>query len=204
MARISSADLAGIQQRMNAPTLSQQVGSDFEQEIAPSFAAYAQASLAWLAFMPLPMYPTHIRHPATGQILYARKGRAPFDVYGYTAKGVMVGAEIKANSDPHNALSIVKPDADGTGLQYHQLDALANLATHGGIARVIWCNAGQVGVLENDCLLAAHAVYMTSLEAELAGNRPAKGTRSIPWTQFKPVPLRPVAGLPIHDWLEVK
>jgi hypothetical protein len=56
----------------------------------------------------------------------------------------MVGAELKSTSKHEASLSIVKPKCDGSGLEFHQLDALALLARMGGIARVVWRQCRRV------------------------------------------------------------
>jgi hypothetical protein len=42
---------------------------------------------------------------------------------------------------------IVKPDKHASGIAYHQLAALALVARMGGMARIVWDNGGQIGVL---------------------------------------------------------
>lgn len=192
-------------------------GVAFEKQIEQSFEAYAKIGRAYLDFMPVPMSPCG-RRGAHGEPLYIPKGKAPFDVYGYapahppvgTAQApesqfaVFVGAELKASSKPETSLPIVKPDSHASGLAYHQLAALAQIARFGGIARIVWDNGGQIGVLANDAILAAHAIYEASFQSELRGNgRGATGSRSIKWEHFRAVDHANIGGTLCMDWLRI-
>lgn len=203
---------------------SRDVGQDFEERIEPTFDAYSKANRAYLAFMPVPTKAVMVN----GRMYRVGNGSAPFDVYGFVPRSfggepeyrpnneyeadpprrpvmnlaVMVGAELKATSKHETSLSIVKPKCDGSGLEFHQLDALALLARMGGLARIVWSNAGEVGVLTNEPILAAHAIYMASLASEGRGmGRGKLGTRSIRWESFIKVDFANVGGSIVLDWL---
>lgn len=163
----------------------QRAGTDFEHRIGESLAAYRQLGIAALDFMPIPMAPCGVlgKH---GNMLYTPKGKAPFDVYGMVmGTGLAVGCELKASSQPDTALAIVAADSGGKGIQAHQLDALALFAGNRAVARLVWNNGGQVGVIGNEAILSVHAAYQTSLAAEAGGRPPARGSRSIRWEMFK-------------------
>ena len=190
-------------------------GVAFEKQIERSFEAYAKIGRAYLDFMPIPMTPCGIRHPHTKAPLYIPKGKAPFDIYGHAPVetdatkdqkrlSLFVGAELKASNKPETSLAIVKPDAHASGLAYHQLAALALVARLGGIARIVWDNGGQIGVLGNDEVLAAHAIYEASLQTELRGKgRGPSGARSIRWENFRVVDFGNVGGVVCVDWLKL-
>ncbi len=78
------------------------------------------------------------------------------------------------------------------------------LARLGGIARVVWDNGGQIGVLKEEDILAAHAIYQASMDSEARGKgKGARGGRSIKWEQFMPVVDRNIAGVIGPDWLVI-
>lgn len=184
-------------------------GGHFEDKIGESLDAYAEAAIAYLDFMPLPMTPCGQRHPLTKAPMYIPKGKAPFDVYGHKPThlerlgqvAVFVGAECKSSSERETSLPIVKPLQHGKGLAYHQLDALALVAKLGGVARVIWDNAGEVGILDEAKIIHHHLVYSQSLAAEEGGRKPVMGSRSIPWASFQVVDYGFVGGKLVIDWL---
>lgn len=186
--------------------LAQRSGKDFEATIGESLEAYRRLGIAAMDFMPVPMAPAGVlgRH---GNMLYTPKGKAPFDVYGMIlGSGLAVGAELKASTQPDTALSIVAAESGGKGLQAHQLDALALFAGSKAVARLVWNNGGQVGVLENEGILSVASAYRSSLDAEATGRPPARGSRSIRWEMFKviEVEVRTVGGesAVLLDWLD--
>jgi hypothetical protein len=197
-------------------------GSAFEQSVGRSFEGYASQGVAYLDFMPIPT--RAIRVPGFKGVAYVPCGHAPFDVYGHRPRmvfrqpapngttinrpvqlAVMVGAELKTTKDHEKNLSIVHPESDSHGLEYHQLYALALLARMGGVARIVWDNGGQVGVASEDSIVLAYEVYEQSLASERRGNgKGPRGSRSIPWTAFKPVDYGNVGGVICLDWLKVE
>jgi hypothetical protein len=190
-------------------------GSAFEKEIARSFEAYGTAGVAFLDFMPVPSRRVFIR----GRAQLIATGKPPFDIYGFLPRlmvrsddredgpdakcAVMIGAECKSCGEPATSLSIVKTGGDSAGVEQHQLEALANVARHGGIARIIWSNGGEVGVLTEGGILAAHAIYEASLATERRGKgKGPAGSRSIKWGNFKRVPIARIGDVPaVIDWL---
>lgn len=130
-------------------------GSKFEAEIETTFSAYEQAGIATLIMLPVPTVPYGKPPRSGGQPLYIRSGTAPFDVCGIDHReGRFIGAELKASGLPQDRLPIVLPDRvgrprKGAGLKYHQLHGLARVASHGGIARLVWSNGGQVLVIRD-------------------------------------------------------
>jgi hypothetical protein len=122
------------------------------------------------------------------------------------SSAVFVGAELKTSDEPgRRTLPIVKAGNHGKGVAQHQLEALALVAKMGGHARIVWNNGGQVGVLENARIIHHQLIYEQSLASELRGKgMGAKGSRSIPWEAFKPVPLESVGGKTIIDWLDLE
>jgi len=128
-------------------------------------------------------------------------GKPPFDVYGYLYRdAITVGAELKA-SKRKTSLPIVAPDKSGDGIQYHQLDALAGLAQCGGIARIIWNNGGEIGVIRNDDIITAWTTYNHAFKSERSGKNVPFGSKSITWDVFKPVDYTAMWGTVGIDWL---
>lgn len=172
-------------------------GKEFEKEIIDTLPCYDSAGLARVMMMPVPTKQIGSR---SGMPLLVRCGKAPFDLVGYALEdGRMIGAELKA-SDSKSRLPIVAPAKKGDGVQFHQLDALAGLARAGGIARLVWSNGGEVGVLTNSGIVTAHSTYCHALAADNSGRKAPKGSRSIEWEAFRPA-LTSDNDLIWLDWL---
>ena len=184
-------------------SLSQRIGEDFEASMSLTFDAYERHGVASIDFMPIPMYPTGMTNPKTGAPLYSPKGKPPFDAYGYWWNdAAMIGAEFKATSQPSTSLAIIGPDCDGAGLEWHQLDALAKLASKNGIARLVWNNGGQIGVLYGSKIIAAHRIFSDAMKTEKNPTMKApKGAKSIRWEEFRVIQPSIVGRMPIYDWL---
>jgi hypothetical protein len=123
-------------------------------------------------------------------------GRALFDVAGWlpvTLDGQTVaqniGIELKDTKQRHTSLKIVGADGSGSGVQAHQLEALAAVHRDGGVACILWSNGGITGVLDGQYIRKSFYDYGVSLQAEKMGKTPAKGARSIPWSLFREVDL---------------
>lgn len=196
-------------------------GSEFEKEIGASFEGYFREGVAHLSFMPVPTRPIF----KSGMMQRVQTGKAPFDVYGAARRrfiklkhvqgaelgvggvdvAVMIGCELKATSEPKRSIAIVKPKGDSAGVEYHQLFALSTLAKMGGIARVVWNNGGQVGVLREEKIIYAFEVYEQSrlLEERGKGKGP-HGSRSIAWEMFEPVNYERVGGVQCLHWLKLE
>lgn len=160
--------------------------NQFEKEIGNTFQAYRDAKQAGLVFLHPPMRIAGM----LGRVpCFIQAGKAPFDVAGmfYDGDGTAIGVELKETKDHETSLSIVGPGKKGSGLQYHQLEALVSVHQGGGVALVVWSNGGEVGVLSGEGILLAWMQYNTSLKAEAQRKTPAKGSRSILWGHFKPV-----------------
>ncbi|MCC7147148.1 MAG: hypothetical protein IT443_11940 [Phycisphaeraceae bacterium] len=180
-------------------------GRPLERLIAGTFPAYAEAKLAQLSVMPVPMAPCGIFHPKHRRMLYVPKGKAPFDVYGWvmTGLGIFIGAELK-ETRRKTSLSIRMPDdSGGEGMQFHQLHSLASLASAGGLARLVWSNDGELGVLKGERIAEAFNAVWTAWISKQSGKKAMPGSRSIPWEKFDSVAYRPIGGQAIPDWLEM-
>jgi hypothetical protein len=167
-------------------------GSEFEKRIDTDLKVYAMAGVANLAMLPVPTKTIFFG----GQTKIIRTGDSPFDVWGYTTPGARtIGAELK--SIVRNNLPIVEHGKSGDGIHYHQLCALARLAEAGGIARIVWENEGQIGVLKGEQIIVAKAVF----DVTQKGSR--DGGRSIPWSAFATAKLEAVGPrrLEIVNWL---
>lgn len=173
------------------------MATEFEKTVEKSFAEYLTTGTAYLQFL-------HPRMRVGGFLgkvpAWIQVAKAPYDVDGYYLSGARyIACEIKENGEHHNSLKIIPPEKKGTGLQYHQLEALVNAHKAGAVACVLWNNGGEVGYLDGSRLAAAKSAMDTSLKAEKEGYpNTAKGSRSIPWGNFKPVKLNGV-GVPL--WL---
>lgn len=162
----------------------------FEKLIGETFQTYRQAKIANLMFLHPPM---RIAGMHGNVPCYVQAGKAPYDIGGffYDSNATHIGVELKESKDPEQSLAIVGPEKRGSGIQYHQLTALVDLHLSGGIALLVWSNAGQVGVLGGDALQAVKIAYDASLKAEKMNKTVQKGTRSIRRELFKPMKLAP-------------
>jgi len=173
-------------------------GRDFEKLIETSFDGYAAAGLAHLARMPIP---TKVAGRRKGMLILVQCGKAPFDIYGYTiAEARFIGAELKAGGRKES-MAITNPKVRKGGLQLHQLDALAEVALAGGIARLVWDNGGDFGILTNDDLVLARDTYLHALTSENSGRKPQSGAKSIKWDRFTPVDYANYGGVYVVEWL---
>jgi hypothetical protein len=151
------------------------------------------------------MTPCGIRHPVSGAPLYIPKRKAPFDIYGYRPlmmdgkmRAIFVGAELKSTGEHMSRMPIIGPEHRGSGLQYHQLVALALLASNGGEAYLLWDNGGEYGLLDGQALIVAKSLYDTTLRAR----SDPEGRRSIPWERFRVVNFDTVGGILCLNWLK--
>jgi penicillin-binding protein-related factor A (putative recombinase) len=160
--------------------------NQFEKQIGETFQTYRDAKLANLFFLnpPMRIAGMHGRVPC-----FVQAGKAPYDVAGfyYDRNATSIGVELKETTEHEHSLSIVGPDKKGSGLQYHQLEALVNLHYQGGIALLVWSNGGEIGWADGNTLVLAKLQYDTSLKAEAMKKTPAKGSRSIQWAMFRTV-----------------
>ena len=191
--------------------ISRKSGATFEKQIEETFLPYANAGIAKLNMMPVPMAPSGIKHPTQGVPLYRPKGKAPFDVYGWLIKfGTFVGAELKTTTERKNTLPICFPVLEGAdfvykskgGLLYHQLDCLNSVAASNGTARLVWCNAGEVGVLKEQEIMDLYRTAHETWQAELRGLDTDRATKSVRWERFQNAPYRTIGGSVIPDWLD--
>jgi hypothetical protein len=164
--------------------------NQFEKHIGETFAAYRQAKIANLFFLHPPM---RIAGMHGSVPCYVQAGKAPYDLGGffYDANATAIGVELKETAKRETSLTLVAPEKKGSGLQYHQLEALVGLHRAGGIALLVWSNAGQVGVLGGAELEGIKIAYDASLKAEKMSKTVAKGARSIRWEMFKPAKYGP-------------
>ncbi len=173
-------------------------GRDFEKLIETSFDGYANAGLANLARMPIP---TKVVGQRKGMLIFVQCGKAPFDIYGFTmAEARFIGAELKAGSR-QESMAIVSPNVGGSGLKLHQLDALAEVAQAGGVARLVWDNGGDFGILTNSDIVLARDTFLHALTSESSGRKPQRGAKSIKWERFTPVDYANFGGVMAVEWL---
>lgn len=159
--------------------------NEFERRIGETFDQIEGVGLAHLSWMYPPMKPAGRigRVPTFVQI-----GKGDYDVIGYyLATGQCIGAELKESGERLTSIPIRKKEGRGSGLQFHQLDRLAQLARAGGRAVLVWNNGGEVGTITNPIIIERYDAYRLSLKAEDRKQRVANGARSIPWGRFTPV-----------------
>jgi hypothetical protein len=190
--------------------LARNAGNDFEREIGLDFDALREGNVAYLDFMPVPMRPTGRRNH-NNQPLYLPGGTAPFDIYGwFCGSGCAIGAELKS-SKRQPSLAIVMPTLDrnmnmvsgkGSGLKWHQLQALHNLQSSNGYAAVLWSNEGEVGMLAGPEISDIYNIAYDAFTAGLCHHDPPRGARSIKWEKFQPVEQHQMAsGRMVANWL---
>ena len=177
--------------------LQQQLGAAFEKDVSVSMDAYRETKIAFLDFLPPPIRPVVWQKAHKGSApLFTLVGQAPFDVHGYLSNGIMIGVELKATQKHHDRIKIVSPVTKGSGVQYHQLDALAHLSRHGGIAGIVWSNGGEVGVMNGQKIVAALNEYEASMKG--GGKR---GSKSLEWSAFEEPRYHAFGGAITYDWL---
>jgi hypothetical protein len=128
--------------------------------------------------------------------IFTQVGRALYDVAGWIPVEIdgrkvaqAIGIELKSTKQRHPSLPIISADGSGSGVQAHQLEALASIHRDGGIARLMWSNGGVIGVMDGDEIAHTFFSYGVSLAAEKAHKTPARGSRSVPWGLFREVDL---------------
>lgn len=172
----------------------------FEKEFEALFPMILKRTGAFLNRLYPPMRMAGLRGTMP---CFVQTGRALFDVVGWMPipaeflgdNGLVgehklarvIGIEQKANRDAKSSMRIVGEDGSGSGLQAHQLEALAAVHRSGGIARVLWNNGGIVGVLDGDAIAASFYAYGVSVQAEKMRKKPAAGSRSISWKLFRQI-----------------
>lgn len=178
------------------------VANSAEATIHDTFEVYRDAGIACLDVMPVPTAPSGMRGNRPVRVLC---GKAPFDVYGWQFNGTFIGAEIKSTSQLKTSLSIVLPGSGGDGVQYHQLDALKQLASCNGTARIIWNNGGAWGVIGNEKIINAWNSATTAWKTSMAGKAPMMGAKSISWAIFEKIDYTQIRGqgAPVIDWLKL-
>lgn len=160
--------------------------NQFENYIQTGFDAIREKTGAYLLWVNPPVVPCGIR----GRMpVFAMSGSAPFDLGGWTnekfAQPRAIGVELKETRDQKVSLPIIGPERQGSGLQYHQLEALSALHRDGHISGLLWCNGGIIGYLSGEALAAAHYDFEVSLEVQKMGKKLTQGARSIRWDKFK-------------------
>lgn len=169
----------------------------FEKVMEKSFLEYRTSNTAFLQIL----YPAMRVGGTLGNMpAYIPVGKAPYDIDGFYFKTARyIACEVKESAKHESTMRVVPPDKKGTGLKYHQLEALVLVHENGGLACVVYNNGGEVGYLDGSRLKAAKAAIDTSLKAEAQGYPDAaRGKRSIPWGDFQPVKSTG-AGIPL--WL---
>jgi hypothetical protein len=167
-------------------------GNEFEKEYESHFPTIRTKTGAFLFRMYPPIRGTGMRGTMP---VFVIVGRALFDVGGWyevdddgLKRAVFIGVELKATKQRHPSLPIIGKDSHGSGLQAHQLEALASLHRNGGIAKVVYNNGGVIGVLDGEQIAKVFYDYGVSLAAERMGKKPAMGSRSIRWDMFRSLP----------------
>jgi penicillin-binding protein-related factor A (putative recombinase) len=167
-----------------------QNGKRFEKELDHTFDSLMRSEgVAFLARMSEPTAPS----PRLGKFGRVLSGTAPYDFYGMMKGGKHIAMEAKHNDKRKASLPIIGYKKKGSGLQFHQLEALANVALHGGIARVVWCNGGVVMSIGNREILMVHKIYNTK-----------DGRKSIPTNLFVVCEQRVFTGVPYISWLNAE
>ena len=163
-------------------------GRDFEKTLEATFDSIRiKEDVALIAAMPVPTAPSF----AGGRSVRVLKGKAPFDYWGMFKGGRFLGMEAKMTSAVKKSLAIVGPMRRGSGLQWHQLEALATVARNDGVARIVWNNGGLIMNMGNRGILAVYQDYSDG------------GRKSIPRDLFSICEERFCNGIPYTDWITV-
>jgi len=175
-------------------------GTEFEASIYRDMPAYATGKFAVLHVLDIPTRATRYKDPVTGQPLRRAVAKGPGDIWGWlVVGGRTIIAELKSTESAKLRLPIIKPKSKASGLQFHQLRAMAACATCGGIARLVWRNGNEIGVVGGDVLIPVYNKY----RASMGGGRMPQGVASILWGAFEKVEEKLVGGKMIWDWLGV-
>ena len=170
--------------------------NQFENWIQGGFAEVRRSTGAWLVWINPPVTPIGLKGKMP---IFAMTGSALFDLGGWTnaerAEPAFIGVELKETRQYHSSLPIIRRDRKGSGLQHHQIEALAGLHRDGHIAGLLYSNGGIIGWCGGEVLAAAYYEFEVSIAAEEMGKPPKKGARSIKWSQFSPV-----VGDQPHSW----
>jgi len=166
----------------------QKRSNPFEDYIQQGFAAIRAKTGAWLHWVNPAVRPIGLRG---NMPVFAMVGSALYDIGGWTnennAVHRAVGIELKASTKFKQNIPIIKPESKGSGVQYHQLEALAALHRDGGIAGLVWNNGGVIGYASGEVLAAAFYDYETSRVCEEMKRPITKGVRSLSWQKFATV-----------------
>jgi hypothetical protein len=158
--------------------------NQFERDIIKTFKSYYNAGIADLMVMYPPMKPValHGSKPCFKQV-----GRAPYDIIGHyrMSPATHIGVELKSTEKRKSIISITPAGVKGSGIDYHQLVGLSDLHRAGGVALLLWNNAGEVGRLLGPAIDLARIQFDTSLKQKKETGRFARGSRSIPWGHFE-------------------
>ena len=173
--------------------------NEFENYIQTGFAAIRQTTGAWLHWVNPPVCPIGMRGKMP---IFAMVGSALYDIGGWTdntkARHAAIGIELKESGKYKNSIPIIKPEGKGSGVQYHQLEALAALHRDGGLAGLVWSNGGIIGYANGEVLASAFYDYEVSRVCEERGKPVTLGVRSISWKKFATVH----GNAPESWWLE--
>lgn len=156
--------------------------NQFEEDIFETFKTIRQRDGHYL----LVLYPPTRMSGVRGKCpMYVRTDTSLFDVAGWTSDScTFIGVELKETNRYSPSLPIIKSTSHGSGLQQHQLEALASVQRDGGHAGVVWRNGGMVGICSGPKIQERFLTYMESRLVEENGQTPKKGARSIPWSMF--------------------
>lgn len=162
--------------------------NQFESFIQEGFAEIRKTSGAWLFWINPPVVNIGLKGKMP---IFCMTGSALFDLAGWThadrAAPRMIGVELKESGRFQTSLSIVKRGRQGSGLQHHQIEALAALHRDGHIAGLLWNNGGVIGFCDGETIASAYYNFEVGLRAEEMGKAPTKGAKSIRWEAFSPV-----------------
>lgn len=165
------------------------LGKVWENELEHSFDALIRSEgLSSLVKMPEPTAPKVMY----GKFVRVLCGKAPYDFTGMMKGGKHIAMEAKHNDKRKTSLPIIAEDKDGSGLQQHQLEALAKVAVDGGIARIVWNNGGLPMAIGNEQII------------EVCDNYLGGGRKSIPRDLFTICEQRISQGVPYFSWLDLE
>lgn len=213
MVRIRSKDMPAFDSPNNSREVNgrknRKQGDEFERELESDFLGYWSGGVAMLAKMPVPSRMAFVN----GRTQLVKIGTAPFDYYGMMLHDArFVAMEAKSTSTDQKSMIVRLPkisangkisESDqGGGLKYHQLEALARVAEHGGVARVVWNLMGQVLVLKEAAIINAYDDAASAWAIKQRGERSPYGLCSIDATEFSVAKRADYGDWTVqHDWL---
>ena len=155
--------------------------NDFEREFHKTYPAVRKRTGAYMFTLYPPVRPVKAKGKCP---MFVMTGKSLFDECGWDKEGRFIGVELKSNQEYKPSLPIVSPDNHASGIDFHQLEALAAVHRDGGHAYLVWKNGRKTGRMAGRELNEAFLAYLESLQEQESTGKIRRGTRSLQWGNF--------------------